>query len=300
MTGAFRFRKAEWVAIGYLFYLSLLTLFLHGRPRADGRVLLCAVSVTAAIALLAWSEARISKTIFSIVRDWATLLWVLISYRSLDWFSPVQYATGLEQLWVHWDVIVIERWGLRRMIEASGVLIPNYLELCYLLTSSVGGLALTVFYATRKQDRAHRFLLMYVLGTLGAYALIPFFPTRPPRTIFPGIAAPHLAGIMRKVNTELLFHAGIHSGVFPSAHVSSTFGAAWGMYYALDERKLFGRIFTIYAVSVAVATVYGRYHYAIDALAGFAVSFLALVALRLNQPRQEASLCDSQPQSCSL
>ena len=34
-----------------------------------------------------------------------------------------------------------------------------------------------------------------------------------------------------------------------------------------------------YAVSVAVATVYGRYHYAADAVAGFAVSLLAVAIL---------------------
>ena len=36
-----------------------------------------------------------------------------------------------------------------------------------------------------------------------------------------------------------------------------------------------------YACSVAVATVYGRYHYAVDAVAGIAMSLLAVAALKL-------------------
>jgi membrane-associated phospholipid phosphatase len=34
----------------------------------------------------------------------------------------------------------------------------------------------------------------------------------------------------------------------------------------------------LYAVSVSVATVYGRYHYAVDAAAGFAVSLVGAAA----------------------
>ncbi|MGZ4989059.1 MAG: phosphatase PAP2 family protein, partial [Limisphaerales bacterium] len=66
-----------------------------------------------------------------------------------------------------------------------------------------------------------------------------------------------------------------HSSVFPSAHVSSAFSAAWGLLAYLPERKRFGILMLVYAVSVAIATIYGRYHYAVDALAGLGVSLVA-------------------------
>lgn len=53
------------------------------------------------------------------------------------------------------------------------------------------------------------------------------------------------------------------------------------MFIALPERKIYGWIFLIYAASVAVATVYGRYHYAADTVAGFAVSLVAGFLSRL-------------------
>jgi len=37
-----------------------------------------------------------------------------------------------------------------------------------------------------------------------------------------------------------------------------------------------------YSLSVAVATVYGRYHFAVDAVAGIGVSLVALVVVRLH------------------
>jgi membrane-associated phospholipid phosphatase len=70
-------------------------------------------------------------------------------------------------------------------------------------------------------------------------------------------------------------------GVFPSAHVSSAFSAAWGMFVSLPEDRWIGVCMFAYAVSVSVATVYGRYHYTADVLAGVAVSVLTGLACTL-------------------
>ena len=47
------------------------------------------------------------------------------------------------------------------------------------------------------------------------------------------------------------------------------------MFLLLPNRKRIAWGLLAYAISVAVATVYGRYHYAADALAGFAISLIA-------------------------
>jgi membrane-associated phospholipid phosphatase len=177
--------------------------------------------------------------------------------------------------------MVLEQWHVRRLIESFGPLLSMYLETCYLLTSAAGCFALAVLYIAGKRDRANCFLLVYVLGTLLSYAVIPFFPSRPPRVVFPTVAAPDIATTMRTFNLVVLSKAGIHTGVWPSAHVSSTFAAAWGLFFYFPERKRFGWIFLVYAVSVAIATVYGRYHFAVDALAGVAISLIAIAAARL-------------------
>jgi membrane-associated phospholipid phosphatase len=60
------------------------------------------------------------------------------------------------------------------------------------------------------------------------------------------------------------------------AHVSSAFSAAWALYFIFPKRRWLGHTILVYAISVSLATVYGRYHYAADVLAGFAVSLIAL------------------------
>jgi membrane-associated phospholipid phosphatase len=274
-------RQAETVEVLYFFYLSALTLIVADRPRADIRVFLLALGVAASIFLLARGEVRWHPLGFSIVRDWWTLALVLVAYRSLDWFAPGHYSLVLEQSWLRFDIVLLETWHVRLLIESLGKLFSMYLETCYLLTSAAGCFALAVLYAAGKRDRANCFLLVYVLGTLLSYALIPYFPSRPPRVVFPTIAAPDITTAMRTFNLLVLSKAGIHTGVWPSAHVSSTFAAAWGLFLCFPERKRFGWIFLVYAASVAIATVYGRYHFAVDAIAGIGVSLAAVATARL-------------------
>jgi membrane-associated phospholipid phosphatase len=281
LSGGFGFRKPEAIELLFFFYLAALALVLRNRPRADLRVLLLAIGVTIAVLLLVWAEQKWRPTTFSIVRDWFILGLVLVYYRALDWFAPASYNVALEASWLQWDHVMLSHYGLRHLIESFGKLIPAYLELCYLLTSQAGCYALAIIYLYRQRERSDRFLSIYVLGTLISYALIPYFPTRPPRVVFPFYDAPTVNTALRTVNLSLLSAAGIHAGVFPSAHVSSTFSAAWGLFAALPEHKIYGYIFLGYAISVAIATVYGRYHYAVDAVAGIAMSLIALLLVRL-------------------
>ena len=184
-------------------------------------------------------------------------------------------------MWIAWDRLLLNDYHLRVAIETTGALFPTYLELCYVLVYAVGPVSIAALFWSRRRDHISRFWFAYMAGTLGAYALFPFFPSEPPRTVFAGADLPHIITLIRRLNLWILGGYGIHSSVFPSAHVSSAFSAAWGLLATIPEKKWVGSLMAAYAVSVAIATIYGRYHYAADAVAGFAVSLLAIAALRL-------------------
>jgi membrane-associated phospholipid phosphatase len=105
---------------------------------------------------------------------------------------------------------------------------------------------------------------------------------------------------MRSLNLWILENATIHSSVFPSAHVSSAFSAAWGMFFVLPRRKVFGWGMLFYAVGVSVATVYGRYHYVADALAGFGISVVAAGLFQIGHLSQDLVAGDSKDKRCDI
>ena len=198
----------------------------------------------------------------------------------MDLFLPVHYDLRYESVWIRWDRVVLYHWHLRGMLESLGPVIPFYLELCYLLVYGLGAYCIIILWLRMNRTGVDLFYVLYLLGTLTAYGLFPYFPSQPPRIAFPQVAPPHFSGWLRQLNLALLNGATIHSGVFPSAHVSSAFSAVWAMFLLLPGRKAFAWGLLLYAISVSVATIYGRYHYVADVLSGFAVSLVpALLAV---------------------
>ena len=206
----------------------------------------------------------------------------------MELFLPVRFEHRFEAAWIQWDHLMLGEWHVRSMIESFGSLFPFCLELCYLLVYGIGFFCVALLYGQQRRFEIDRFLTVYLMGTLLAYALFPYFPSEPPRIVFPDLDPPLITTWARTVNLWVLKIGTIHVGVFPSAHVSSAFSAAWGMFLVLPHRKFIGWGLLLYAVTVSIATVYGRYHYAADVLAGFAVSLLpGLLCWILHKPQMQ-------------
>jgi membrane-associated phospholipid phosphatase len=261
-----RLRSSEWLLLAYFVYVALISpFFISPGLISIVRPLLVAAAATILVFRLARSE--------SWSRDLAPLLLMLMAFREMDWFTPAIRDHHLERSWIVWDRMLLDHHGLRAAIESAGLLLPVFFELCYLLVYTVGFVAVWALLAHGRRDRLNKFWLIYLGGTLGAYALFPYFPSEPPRIVFAGADLPSIITDLRRFNLWILGNFSIHSSVFPSAHVSSALSAAWGLLATLPERRWIGWTMAAYGVCVAIATVYGRYHYAVDVAAGALLSF---------------------------
>jgi membrane-associated phospholipid phosphatase len=267
-----RLRRSEWLLTAYFVYTAVLAQLLPVPPPVPLLALGVNAAVLAGFAVLAWAESLRGSTFFSIVRDWYAVPLMLLAYREMGWFAPPAHSYTLEQGWVAWDRTLLNEWGLRAAIEALGPLLPAVLEASYVLVYAVPSFAMAMLDAYGQRRRVDRFLITFLLGILTAYALFPYFPSEPPRRVFPGDMFPSFDTPFRRLNWALLGGYGIHTSVFPSAHVAGAFAAAFALLRLLPERRWVGWTLLALAVSITTATVYGRYHYAADALAGFAIS----------------------------
>jgi membrane-associated phospholipid phosphatase len=99
------------------------------------------------------------------------------------------------------------------------------------------------------------------------YALFPLFPSEPPRTVFPGQDFPSWNTVFRRFNWWLLGGYGIHTSVFPSAHVTAAFSAALAVRKVLADWRWVGRTVMTLAALIATATVAAATTTFVDALA---------------------------------
>lgn len=283
-----RLRRSEQVVVVYYLYVFAAAVWL-ALP-AERLQLIGGVNsaVIAAVLLLAYVQTARPRRALGYVRDLLPIALVALAYQQMGWFAlsesrggPPYAATMLEEAWVSWDRVLLGEWRMREAVEALGVLPPSLLEISYTLTYIAAPLCVALLHVLGAESRADRFLTVYLLGTLGSYAMYPYFPSEPPRAVYPDELVPNIDTVFRQLNWWILSGGGIHTSVFPSGHVSSVFAAVAGLGQALGKQSVWPRAMMSYSVLVLAATVYGRYHYLVDGLAGVAVAFAAAAAGRV-------------------
>lgn len=281
-------RASEWLLAGYFLYTSLLALILPLRPPIPAVTIALNLAILAGYALLVYAASLRGSRFLAVLRDWYPFPLLLLCYREMGWFAQPQYTRELENAWVAWDRLLLAELRFSALIESLGPLLPSILEIFYSLVYVLGPFAVAMLYAYGVRERAERLLFTFILGVLLCYVQFPFWPSEPPRAVFPGELFPGFDTIFRRFNWWMLGGYGIHTSVFPSAHVAGAFAAAFGAGQVIPERRWIGRFLLIAATLIAIATVYGRYHYLADAIAGFAMACLAAAVSVLRSPRRKA------------
>jgi membrane-associated phospholipid phosphatase len=264
----------------YFLYVMAVALF---RPIESGILTLILTLNTALIlwfCLFAWANRERGFLMLDYVRDWYPLPLILLAFREMGWLALPHTSRDFENYWIIWDRKLLNDWGFRALIESVGTAIPNLLELSYLLVYVMPVLTVYVFYRFGARERLDDAYSILLLGTLTTYALYPYFPSEPPRSVFPHLDLP-LDSHIRQLNLRILGDYGIHTSVFPSGHSAAAFSAAFAVRKLLPQPAWLGRAFLALACAIATATVYGRYHFAVDMLAGLAMAIWAAAMSRL-------------------
>ncbi len=265
-------RSAEWLLVLFFLYTAVLAYRFELTPAQR----FASYGAPVIVLALGYAAASSGRKAADIARDWAPAPLVLLAYWQMDWFASSHTLRGLESTWVQWDRVVLDSWSIRSLIESQGRLIPSVLELAYSLLYSIPPLSIAALYLYRRRRRVDGFLFPYLLSTLLVYALLPFFPSASPRVEFAHLDLPAVDTVFRRFNLWVLSWGDIQTGVFPSGHVATAFSCALSMRYALPEKPWVGRLLMVMAVLITTATIYGRYHYAVDGAASILLSFIAI------------------------
>ena len=259
-------RSSEWVALLYFIYLAVVCWL---RPVPPFRRLII-TSVSVALVAAIGITASIAP---SYVRDWTPFLYVSVGYY-LTGMLFVAPSAELEAWLLKWD----HQWfgdPTTRFANWPSWVVA-YLDvvytLCFLLLP--GGFAALAL--TGHSDRANRYWTMVLAADLGAFAPLSVFQTRPPWALEPP-AKLRASGIHR-LASYVVKNGTTGVNTFPSGHVAVSIAVALGV---ISSLPVTGAILLGVAASIGVACVIGRYHYAMDVVAGAALGTVvcAIVAI---------------------
>lgn len=272
-------RRYEWLLVAFFSYIAAFSLVLR-RP-AGLAAAFAGLSIVVGIARI---DVVTGRPWSRVLRDWMSPGYILAAYWSLAPLARGAEARHYDAIWVQWDRLLLHHYGLQALLERAGGIVPASLEFVYLLLYGLPSALVGWFYWRRRRDRLECFLEVMFAATLVTYAMIPLFPSGPPRLEFPGADFPSYLSALRRLNLWLQNGADITTGVFPSGHVTVALGCWFGLRRALPQERRLLLGLAIYTGMLMLATIYGRYHYSADIVAAFTV---ALGAARLTQRLEE-------------
>ncbi len=242
----------------YFVYLAGLAFFAPVPSGRQARVVGTALAVLAAILLA--GMASMMPLVYLLVGYWLPALLVGAPNPRLErWLLDVDHR-------------LLGTNGLAVFHQRAPRLVVEYLELAYLLCYAVVPAGYVWLMLAGFADEANRFWTIVLLASFLCYGVLPWMPTRAPRAV-EAHAAP-ARSFVRRLNLAVLDRASVQWNTFPSGHTAASIATALavGSYVPLA-----GVVLGVVAVSIAVGSVAGRYHYAADAISGAAVALLAFV-----------------------
>lgn len=260
-------RAPEWISLVYFGYVGV-TALVGASLRNRARSLVASAVVISAIVTLAHAPG------LHRLRDWMPALYAVLGY----WIPGLLASAPRPALegWLR-DRDAPIRAPLERFVACAPRALLEYLEAAYLCCYPLVPCAFAWLAINGHLAAADRYWTAVLLALFACYGPVAWAPTRPPRAIEPVIAMDARRLAVRPLNARILRDVSIQLNTFPSGHTAGALAAAAIVGTMMPAS---GFAIAVIGVSIAIASVVGRYHYAADALAGAGVALAAFATTR--------------------
>ncbi len=249
----------------YNIVVALLLLFFSPRLPSWHRLILVNLGMIAFVVFWIPRVTETSHALLRLVRNLYPMAFFFAAYTQTERMNRVVIPDFLDPLFQR---IELRIFGFQPAM-AFAARFPQwwFREYMYFAYFSYYLIFLSVGFILyfRKESRPFREYMFTLCGTFYVhYVLFIFLPVRGP--MFYGRSEAAVHGLFPNIMTALMNRFEQGGAAFPSSHVAVALLAAYYAYRCLPRK--FTPIYAVLCVSIMAATVYCRYHYAIDVLAG--------------------------------
>jgi membrane-associated phospholipid phosphatase len=207
-------------------------------------------------------SALVQWPLVALARDWAPAIYILISYYA----SGALFAGPLAPFEA-WLARTDSHLPLMSWLARVPPALEAVVEVLYAGTFLVipAGFAVLLAYGFRAQ--ADRYWTMVSIAEYVSFGPLPWLPSRPPWLV-EQLNPDHSRG-MRKAGLLWVRRTSHCANTFPSGHTAGSLTVAL---VVMRFAPVPGIVLLAVAIGIAIGCVAGRYHYAVDVLAGVAVA----------------------------
>ncbi|MCY3548827.1 MAG: phosphatase PAP2 family protein [Candidatus Poribacteria bacterium] len=263
------FLPYDWVAIGYLALTGVLILIFHKNVAHYSLYLLTRVLWIAGIVSLTFVNEQMPFPL-QFLRDWYPLSTIAIFYFEMGKLTQMMFQHYFDETVIHWEKRVFKGMpSLELSDRFPSIILSEILHLCYFSYYVIAVfLAAWLYFGGRIgpfQETVFAETLTFNLSLL----CYPFLPATGPRYLFEKIQGKLSKGFFFRLTHSIVSRGSSKGTAFPSSHVSLSVIV---LLYALRYDSTAFLILLPMCIGLTLGTVYGRFHYAIDALVGAALA----------------------------
>ena len=259
----------EWVTISYLGWtLVLLCVFHRNIPQAGPYVAIHG-AIAVGIVWLAWTGARSENRVAQFVRHWYPLAIYIFFFEELQGLVHAIHPGWCDRWLILFDYNFAGVHPAAWMARFATPALNDFMQFSYMTYFLYLVILPAILYAEGKRTAFWTVMVATAIAHYSVYVIAVLFPVESPYFALASLNLPQLRGGAFTTTIEFIERFGrVHGAAFPSAHVTGS------MVALLAARRYKPWLFWIclpFFLSMCVATVYGRYHYIADVLAGIAV-----------------------------
>ena len=263
----------------FIAYAAIMVGLLALAARHDSFALLLILGHVAAIGVLI-VIARNSSPVAVFLHHWYLLLYVPFCYKQVPYLVSALHLHTADTTLAHWDLAMWKVYPVFWLSSMQSRFAVEFLQAVYTMFLP-GSIALGIvlwFRRSREEFRLGTFAiaLTFLVSYLG-YLLLP---ARGPRFIEYASQHPPLQGLwaFHYFQHALDTLEGAQYDCFPSGHVAVVLVGCW---IARRISPWVFSTFTAFAACITFSTVFLRYHYVIDVIAGMALAIVVIAAAPL-------------------
>jgi membrane-associated phospholipid phosphatase len=263
------FGAFEWVTFAYLAWVEAILFLFHREVAHAPRAIGVHLAIAGAIAIVARRASISQNPVLQFVRHWYPLPLYIFFFEELQGLVHVIFPGWFDRWLIQFDFNLAGVHPSVWLNQVANPVLNDAMQFAYMTYFLFLVILPGILYCEKKFDSFWTVMTATAIAHYTVYLIAILFPIESPFFSLAYLHSAPLVGGPFTATIELVERFGrVHGAAFPSAHVAGS------MVAILASRRYKPWLYWICAplfVAMCVATVYGRYHYVADVIAGIAV-----------------------------
>jgi len=271
-------RRVDQATLVYLVIVAGLVTFLGQDLEHRGSILLIYLVSAGSVRFFPYLRAKRLRQPIPFLLDWYPAIAFPFLYKQVGVLAPAIGNWSLTGIIQRWEVGFFNGYPGQWLSEQfSSIWLSEILHLCYfcyvLLLPAVGG----YWYFRGRRHAFHQLIFLLSVTYYISFLFYILFPVDSPYYLFTPLAKPASSGFFYRLVHFISDRGGARGGAFPSTHVSASTVI---LLTALFHQRKLGYCLIPLVIGIYAATVYGRFHYILDVVAGLAMAGVIFAVFR--------------------